>query len=458
MPDEPSVEVNAARSPEQPEPAGDRAGSPWGPWTWLIGAAALGVRVGVVLSTQVVLQNDSADYQRLGASLAAGHGFGVSHFAPGGGPTALRPPLYPLFLGALYRLVGTHVTAARLAGAVLGAVTVVLVVATAWSLWGRAVAMTAGVVAALLPSLVLASTSVMSEAIAVPLELSAMALALAYRRRPHVGRALATGAVLGAVVLTRPSLAVLVLPIALLLADRRHLRRAVTAVGAVVVAGTLVVAPWVVRDRVVMHAWVPVTTQSGYVLSGTYNATAAADRTFPAAWRPATLDPAMKRVFTADPRAGEVRIDGALESAARRYLGGHPSYLATVAFENTRRLFDLGPLSWTRGATASEYGFPARWGDAEAAGALAVLAAALAGVALRRGRRAPAGWVWAPVVLWVSTVVLQAVPRFRAVIDPFLVQFAAVAAVAALGRLRVGLAAPLRAEGRTPAVGPSVAP
>jgi len=78
-------------------------------------------RARMVMATQhLVLSGDPADYDRLGRLLAAGKGFGTSVLSPSGGPTAFRPPLYPLFLGAVYKVTGGSMTAARLVQAVLG--------------------------------------------------------------------------------------------------------------------------------------------------------------------------------------------------------------------------------------------------------------------------------------------------------------------------------------------------
>ncbi|HLI73316.1 MAG TPA: glycosyltransferase family 39 protein, partial [Acidimicrobiales bacterium] len=128
--------------------------------------AAFVIRVIVVLSQPFHLAagSDAADYQRLAVSLATGHGWGVSHYAPAGGPTALRAPLYPLFVAGIYKVIGVHLTAARLGGAVLGAVAVALLVVTTWTLFGRTVALATGAIGTILPSLVLASTALMTEA------------------------------------------------------------------------------------------------------------------------------------------------------------------------------------------------------------------------------------------------------------------------------------------------------
>lgn len=420
-------------SGQTPLPRTDAALSePWCRWTWLVGLLALVVRVVVVAVQPMTLLNDSADYQRLAVSLAHGHGFGVSQVAQGGGPTAFRPPLFPLALGALYKVIGVHLTGARLVEAFAGAVAVVLLTVVTWLLWGRTIGLTAGVVAAAFPPQLMASTSLMSESLALPLEMAVLLAAVGYRRSGHIGYAWGAGAGLGLLVLSRPSLAVLVVPVCMLLYRRRPSLRALAPVGAVVMAGMIVVTPWMIRDRLTMHAWIPLTTQDGYVLSGTYNNASANDPRYPGIWRPPVGVPSLQRLLAVHPRAGEVETSALLQSAALHYLSQHPSYEATVVVQNTLRLFDLTPPGETRLATYTEYGYGSPWGDLEFVSGWIVLALAIAGALTTTGRRAPVAVFLAPVLLWLGTVVFQAVPRFRAVIDPFLIGFAAVALVGAV--------------------------
>ncbi|MHB8437664.1 MAG: ArnT family glycosyltransferase [Acidimicrobiales bacterium] len=410
--------------------------APWCRWTLLLAAGAFVVRLAVVLgTTHIVLVNDSADYQRLAASLVAGHGFGTSHFAPGGGPTALRPPLWPLVLSGIYEVTGVHLTGARVVECLLGALTVALLVYLTWILWGRTVALVAGALDAVFPPQIMATTSPMSEVVALPLELACLVFAVVFRRTGLKRWALCCGVSLGLLVLTRPSLAVLTIALVTLMCAVPW-RRALLAGLVVVVAGTAVVTPWLVRDRLTFHQWIPITTQEGYVLSGTYNQTSAHDHKALGAWRPATFDPSDLALIEAHPHAQEPQLDSLLTNAALHYAGAHPSYVATVFAENTLRLFDLAPVNETRAATLSEYDLGGIWGWLEVVSGPLILLLALVGVVLRRGRQVPAAYLIAPLLLWVSTVVLQAVPRFRAVIDPFLIQLAAVALVEAVRRRR----------------------
>jgi len=207
------------------------------------------------------------------------------------------------------------------------------------------------------------------------------------------------------------------------------------------VATVAVLAPWEVLDRSVMGAWIPLTTQSGYVLAGTYNETSAADPKYPGDWRPPNENRADEAIITKRPYSKEVALDHQLESAALNYASRHPSYVLTVVYQNTRRLFDLESLFYTRLATYSSYGYLGIWGYAEEVAGLGALLLALVGavVSIRRRRaslrRIPVGYWLVPIVLWLSTVVQEAFPRLRAMIDPFLVQFAAVAVVYFASRL-----------------------
>jgi len=353
-------------------------------------------------------------------------------------------------LSGVYRVFGVHVLAARFVEAVLGSAVVVLLTVLTWLLWGRRVALVAGAIAAVFPPFIMASTSLMSESVALPLELGLLLAIFVYRRTSHIRWAVLSGALLGLLVLTRTEAIVLVVPLVLLAVVRRRaqnsdrngkekasggrpgLRRTLLAPLVVIAAMVVVLAPWEVRDRAVLGSWVPLTTQSGYVLAGTYNHTSASDPRYPADWRPPNEDPSDEALITKRPPVKEVQVDQRLESAALHYATAHPAYLATVFYENTRRLFDLESLFFTRAATYSSYGYLGAWGYAEEVAGLGMLVLALFGIALSIVRRktskgsVPTAYWLVPVILWLSTVFQEAFPRLRAMIDPFLVQLGAV--------------------------------
>jgi hypothetical protein len=395
----------------------------------VLGGVALLVRVLVVLGQPLHLFSDDADYQRLAVSLATGHGWGISHVAPGGGPTAFRPPMFPLMLAGLYKVVGVHLLAARLLESVLGAGTVVLLVVLTWILWNRTVALIAGAIAAIFPPLILASTSLMSESLALPLEVGSLLAIFIYRRSGRIRWAVLSGGLFGLLVLTRTEAVVLVLPLALLAVRKPVAWRAMAAPAALLLAALVVLTPWELRDKATLDAWVPLTTQSGYVLSGTYNQTSAT-AAYPGLWRPPNFDRADEALIASHPHANEVELDHLLQSAALHYASNHPSYVITVFAQNTLRMFDFDSLRVTQEATYTSYGYPSIWGDLEAISGIAIVVLAVVGLFFRRARRRiPVAYWLVPVILWISTVLQEALPRMRAMIDPFLIQLAAVAIV-----------------------------
>ncbi|MDQ1697303.1 MAG: hypothetical protein QOJ03_2656 [Frankiaceae bacterium] len=396
-----------------------------------IAVVAFDVRAAVILSTKNFRPiNDSADYVRLGVSLAHGHGFGSTHFAPGGGPTALRPPLWPMALSTSFRVLGHNLYRARLFEAGLGALLAVLVGILGAQLWGERVGAVAGMVVALYPPLVLTSVSVMSEALFLPLEIGVVIAALAARRSGRVRWLVVAGVGLGLLALTRPIGIVMLLPAVLLVRTpdlRRTLRHAAILAG----LGVLVVLPWEIRDYHRMHAFVPVTTQVGYLLSGTYNATSAADDDHPAEWRPPFLDPTLAAETQTHPHANELQLGELLRRDAYRYVGDHPGYVAVVMFRNGQRLLDLAGLNEERTVVHGEYGLGRTAADWSYATWFVLLALAGVGAFLRRTRAAPAAMWLVPVMLFAATLPLQSFSRFRAPAEPFLALLAALAVCAA---------------------------
>jgi hypothetical protein len=427
-------------------------------WRWALAAAvglAVAARVALLVGTvHLPLLNDPADYHRLAVSLAGGHGFGTTVVAPGGGPTAFRPPLWPLFLGGIYTVVGDHVLVARGVEVVLGVITVGLVGALAFRLArssgrdGRRTALVAMALAAVYPPLLLAGGSLLSESLSLPLELGSLLVAwVAPRaRRPLRWCALA-GLLCGLDILCRPESFILLVP-ALLLACRRprdeelrsRLRAGSVRAALLVGAAGLTVTPWLVRDAVVMGRFVPVTTQGGLVASGTYNDTAAHDPVHPAAWRPANLVPEYRHLL----RGTEIQEESALRAAALHYIRTHPAYPLRVAGWNLVRLFDLNGRGEARGSWGAN-GYSPGIANLDAYGLLGLAALAAYGSARRLGRarrraRPPAAAVFdgpeaparagnprpwplwlAPVLLVLVTIPVLGESRLRVGIDPFLV-------------------------------------
>jgi 4-amino-4-deoxy-L-arabinose transferase-like glycosyltransferase len=394
---------------------------------------ALAVRVAVVLaSTGLPLTSDPADYVRHAVSIAAGHGYPPSVVAPGS--SALRPPGFPWFLGGVFALTGDSEIAARLAQAVVGTVIVALTGAVAALVWGRVAGLVAIGLAALYPPLIVGGAALLSEPLFTMLMLAAVVATLVHRRDRRARSAAAAGVLAGLAVLTRPNGALLVLVLAGAVGQvrARGLLGAARMPALLVAAAFLTVAPWTLRNAVVLHAFVPVSTNGGYTLAGTYNDTSRTDQRFPGAWRPPNLDPAMTRLLTRLRGAGEVEADDALGAAARRYARARPGYVVSVGGHNLARLVNLGGRDFHRLATRAEVGLGPRWSDAAMYGFFPFALLAVVGAASPAARAAPR-FLWLVPLAMATVVFVLASQRFRVPIDPFILLLATAAVCWPLG-------------------------
>jgi 4-amino-4-deoxy-L-arabinose transferase-like glycosyltransferase len=403
-------------------------------------AVALAVRIGYVVATPgYELRHDARDYDVHARSIADGHGF--SRTLAYGRPTAFRPPGYPYFLGAVYRVAGVQdapaarrLPVARVAQAFVGTAVVALVGVLAWQLWGVGVGLVALGLAALYLPLVLVGGAVMSEPLFDVFMLAALAAAIEHRRSRHRWRyPLLAGALGGLAILTRANALLLLLPLAFAVWDARPRlsRAALGPPAALVVVAVLVLVPWTIRNAVELHAFVPVSTQLGSALAGTYNDDARTDRRDPASWRSLRRVGQYAYLFERVRQTPEPVLERQLRAVSVRYIRRHPAYVAEVAWWSTRRMLDLAGLHRSR-ATAATITIERGWADSGVVCFWLFAALALAGATTRLARRAPA-FVWAVPALMFASVVFLVVetPRYRTPIDPFVVLVAALAVAAA---------------------------
>jgi 4-amino-4-deoxy-L-arabinose transferase-like glycosyltransferase len=403
---------------------------------WLVVAilaVALALRVGLVERASYTPIGDAKSYLQLGRQIAhsgdyadTGVGAGNTH-----GPTAYFPPAYPYFLAAF----GGTVQSARIAQAVLGTIVVGLVGLVALELLGAAIALLALAIGAVYPAFIELSSVLVAETLLTVFVLAAVWAALRAGRSatPHRWCALA-GLLCGLAALTHDNGFLVAIPLVFAVWGLGGGRR-VLAPAVLVAAAVLTVIPWIVRDQVVMHTFVPISDETGITLAGTYNAVSAHDPQIPYKWRYYARIPADRRLFHEAPRLTEPELSSKLESRAFGYIGAHPLAPVSVAFHNTLRLLELeGTFPWK--ASAASVGLSTSTAAVGVVGYWLVLLLAIGGVFTRAARAAPR-WLWAvPVLLWLSVAFVNAeTPRFREPIDPFLILLAACALQPVFGRV-----------------------
>jgi 4-amino-4-deoxy-L-arabinose transferase-like glycosyltransferase len=402
----------------------------------LILLVALGVRLLYVDWAPVdALVHDARDYDRHATSIAKGDGYPFAR-APGR-ETAFRPPGYPYLLAGVYKLAGVEtaetperLVVARRLGVIVGTLIVALIGVVAAQLWGRRVSLVAMALAAVHVPLVLVGGAVMSEALFALLVLAALAAAIQHRRSPHRWRwAVAAGVLAGLTILTRANAIVLLLPLVLAvwLGRPRLSWRALGPPAVLVAMALLTVSPWTIRNAVVFDRFVPVSTQFGSALAGTYNDEARTDEENPASWRAIKHLDDYRPLYARLNRTSEPAFEDELRARAREYIAEHPTYVAEVGFWSTARMLELTGKRWWR-HTASTIAVEPEWADRGVYAFWIVAVLALVGAFTTRARRTPR-FVWAfPVLLYLSVAFLVVeTPRYRVGIDVFLVLLAALA-------------------------------
>ena len=219
--------------------------------------------------------SDGAEYDVVAWNLARGAGFSFDG-ARAPYPTAFVPPVVPWLVSLLYRAVGHHYFAAILLQCAIGALVPVLLAGFGGSIFGGTVGFVAAGLAAVHPLLVFFSGYLLTETTFTALLLVALSASAAWVKTPRPARALGVGLTWGFASLARPTALLLPVvvaawawvPLGLTVPARERLKHlALLLLGLLVVVG-----PWTLRNALVLHAFVPVTTGGGRALLDSNNA------------------------------------------------------------------------------------------------------------------------------------------------------------------------------------------
>ncbi|MEO6808194.1 MAG: glycosyltransferase family 39 protein [Isosphaeraceae bacterium] len=234
-------------------------------------ALAIVVRAAAVLALQShTVPHSTYEHGEIAENLLAGRGFSIKLLGAEG-PTSQQAPVYPLVVAAAYAIGGVGTPGAllwlQLGQAVLGAWLVAGVLALAREVAPDRprVAYLAGLIAALHPTLVYATTHVQVAPLAAPILVWALFWAYRGGRSGRSRDLMMAGAWLGLLVLTDPILGLIAPGMARAVGKGRGpwgwSARPVLILAA---TASLVVAPWIVRNGRVHHELVLVKSTFGY--------------------------------------------------------------------------------------------------------------------------------------------------------------------------------------------------
>lgn len=250
-------------------------------WTLFVFALALLVRLLYAAAAARVdpflaqnpLLGDAGSYNLIARNVLAGGPYGET----AGRASAFWPPLYPLLLVGIYGSVGHNLLAARLAQAALGALLPPLFFLAVDRLGWRSAGRWASLGVALYPLLIYFGAWLIAEALFFALSGLIFFAAALLQRRPSAGAAALLGAALGLAALAKPTvlfqLPFLTLWFLVSLETSPLWRRlALGVLAAAVMVATI--APWSVRNYLLLGHIVPISTNGGYTFYGANNADA----------------------------------------------------------------------------------------------------------------------------------------------------------------------------------------
>ncbi len=253
---------------------------------YLIGLLLLAVafRAYGVWSHPAVPVSDAEDYHQLATRLVEGRGY----VNAAGMPTAWRPPAYPIFLAGVYKIAGVNVSRATMVQVILGGLTVLMLTAVGTMILGWPRALIAGAIAAVYPAFVWLPRLLLSENLSLFLMLVSLGTIILYLRTSRMAWIIVFGVICALNTLVRGGNLFLPIVVAcgLLIIWWRNRGAAtegrpyknespsrfgrVAPLLAMSVAFVVTLLPWTIRNYRVFHHVVPVATQDGLTLYGSY--------------------------------------------------------------------------------------------------------------------------------------------------------------------------------------------
>jgi 4-amino-4-deoxy-L-arabinose transferase-like glycosyltransferase len=394
----------------------------------LILLAAFGFRSCAVLSQPETPIADAADYHQLAAALADGQGY----VNAAGEQTAWRPPGYPAFLSLIYRVSGPSLRTATLIQAFIGALTVLMLMLFASTILSPTETVAAGAIAAIYPVLVALPRLLLSENLSLLLTLVTLWSVAMYLKSRRILWLALFGAVAGLNTLMRGGNLVLpiLLGVGLLIVafKRSTMNWKKTSAGLLLAFAMFVVVlmPWAARNYRVFHRFIPVATQEGLTLYGSYWPPSKNGRLV---WGtlPGTEDP---NIAAALALHDEVAASKYLEHVTLQRLREQPVYFFRLV--PSKMISLLVPLDW------EILTHPVGNGRSLNLGYLLIILPALFGFVLLWRAPQPNQWLlWiVPILVLFQAIVFYGSPRFRLPAELIAIILAAVGLVRAWAFLK----------------------
>jgi 4-amino-4-deoxy-L-arabinose transferase-like glycosyltransferase len=298
----------------------------------LVVLVALSVRVFIVMrSAGAPLFADEVTYDSIAMNLIEGHGYSRGA-GPDVRPTAVVGPGYVLMLAAVYATVGHQPVAVKLVQVVLDCFSCLLLFRISIRLFHRTdTALLASLLYALYPPFAMHTNAILTETLAVFVTILAI---LDHATRRTTTALYLSALVSGVAALSRPILALL--PVLFFLSSFRSAEKRLLLLKHLVlrcaVVG-LVMSPWVLRNAVVFHSFIPSVTLGGFTFwGGTGPADGRVVGGLVEAWAPKHVEPAVRGL-------SELERDRWFYREGMRVVREDPARFLRVALRKLPRLW-----------------------------------------------------------------------------------------------------------------------
>jgi 4-amino-4-deoxy-L-arabinose transferase-like glycosyltransferase len=271
-----AVEGEVSREP-RPQRAAPTAHSAWVKRDIVLLTAltllSLFLRITWAVTQNVVIENEGAEYTRIGVNLAAGNGYvGLM-----GGPQLVDSPLYPMLIRTGLFFTHSPVASARAVSIAAGTLLVPLVFLIVLSAYGRRPAWIAALICGLHPFLIGFSASTLADCLYTTLLAGIVYFALVSLRLPPIRCFIALGSLLGLAYLTKAEMiaeiAALPVLISVVGAWKHRLKYALSGAALVLACSALFVSPYVAYlSRHAHHLRLDGTSEGTFVLTARLNA------------------------------------------------------------------------------------------------------------------------------------------------------------------------------------------
>jgi len=415
-------------------------------WLLIICLVALGVRLlatavfeGLASPPNEGAMYDGVEYNAIASNVVRSGEFAVTP----GRPTSFRAPGFPLALAGVYAVFGDrNYVAAHVVFCLIGAALCFATYLVGREITNESTALVAAAFVAVYPNLLYYAIHFASEPLfTLLLTLSTWTLLRAWRGERWLVLVLA-GLLLGLAALVRPA-AFYFLPFFAIafLARYRRLVPSIVGVAAMGVGVLLPIVPWAVRNYAVHHHYLLLASNGGSTFWGANNQLVLDKPELHGTWISTEQMPDEKKPVRA--LTNEVARDSAEWAIGKAFVRGHVGELPRLMWYKFYAMWT--PVSDTPNAKFN------RILEVSYGAALPFMVVGFVMVGRRRGWIDPTFLaIMAPIVATTAaTVVFYGSARFRSTIEPLLLIFAAVAAMALLMRL-FARTMPIPPEGAAP--------